>query len=199
MTAAVSHPAPQASVIVAITPIMAVVLAAFLVIGLGLPVLPSHVYQTLGFGTIVIGLVTGSPFAASLLSRFWSGHTSDFHGAKVAVMIGLTGASSAGIIYLLSLYAAPSPTISVIVLLAGRGVLGAAESFIIPGATMWGLARVGAANAGKVIAWMGTAMFAAFAVSAPIGVTIYSRYGFAGIAVATALAPLVTLALVALV
>ncbi len=196
MTAAVSHPASQASVIAALTPIMAVVLVAFLVIGLGLPVLPLHVHQTLGFGTIVVGLVTGSQFTASLFSRFWSGHTSDSHGAKVAVMIGLAATSSAGIIYLLSRYAAPSPTISVIMLLAGRGVLGAAESFIITGATVWGLARVGAANAGKVIAWMGTAMFAAFAGSAPIGVAIYSRYGFAGIAVATALAPLALVALI---
>ncbi|ENN89783.1 putative transmembrane protein [Rhizobium freirei PRF 81] len=199
MTAAVSTLAvSKPSVIAALTPIMAVVLVAFLVIGLGLPVLPLHVHQTLGFGTILVGCVTGSQFAASLFSRFWSGHTSDFHGPKVAVIVGLAGSSVAGVIYLLSLYAVPNPTISVIMLLVGRGVLGAAESFIITGATVWGLARVGATNAGKVIAWMGTAMFAAFAGGAPIGVAIYGRYGFAGTAAATALAPLVTLALVAL-
>jgi len=46
------------------------------------------------------------------------------------------------------------------VLLVGSGLLGAAESFIITRANRVGLARVGATNTGKVIAWMDTAMFA---------------------------------------
>ena len=52
-------------------------------------------------------------------------------------------------------------------------LLGGAESFIMTGATVWGLARVGTQNAGKVIAWMGTAMFAAFAAGAPLGIALY--------------------------
>jgi hypothetical protein len=48
---------------------MAVVLIAFLIIGLALPVLPLHVHQDLGFGAFIVGLVTGSQFGASLLSR----------------------------------------------------------------------------------------------------------------------------------
>src|SRR5262245_691351 len=57
----------------ALLPIMAVVSLAFLVIGLALPVLPLHVHQGLGLGTFVVGLITGSQFAASVLSRVWSG------------------------------------------------------------------------------------------------------------------------------
>ena len=38
-------------------PIMAVVLIAFLIIGLALPVAPLHVHQGLGLGTFVVGLV----------------------------------------------------------------------------------------------------------------------------------------------
>ncbi|KWV60484.1 hypothetical protein AS156_29340 [Bradyrhizobium macuxiense] len=48
----------------ALLPIMAVVLAAFLVIGLAIPVLPLHVHQDLGLSAFVVGLVTGSQFAA---------------------------------------------------------------------------------------------------------------------------------------
>src|SRR3954470_22784106 len=88
------------------------------------------------------------------------------------------------------------PRISVGVLLAGRAVLGGAESFIITGATTWGLNRVGAHNAGKVIAWMGTAMFLAFAAGAPLGSVLYGRGGFGLIAAATTFAPLVTLAVI---
>src|SRR5579875_537427 len=43
-------------------PIMAVVLIAFLVIGLALPVLQLHVHRGLGFGTFIVGLVAGSQF-----------------------------------------------------------------------------------------------------------------------------------------
>ncbi|MBV9065602.1 MAG: arabinose transporter [Methylobacteriaceae bacterium] len=194
-----SLPAPTASpVFVALIPIMGVVFIAFIVIGLALPVLPLHVHEGLGFGTFTVGLVTGSQFAASLLSRVCSGRTCDTHGAKYAVLFGLAAASASGVLYLISVRVAQTPEISVTILLLGRGVLGAAESFIITGATVWGLRRAGAQNAGKVIAWMGTAMFAAFAGGAPVGVAMYKAAGFAAIAVATAMAPLVTLGLVAL-
>ena len=52
-------------------------------------------------------------------------------------------------------------------LLLGRGLLGGAESFIITAAVSWGLALVDSRNTGKVIAWVGSAMFAAFAIGAP--------------------------------
>jgi hypothetical protein len=50
-------------------PIMGVVFVAFLVIGVAMPVLPLHVHDGLGFGTFVVGLVAGSQFATSLISR----------------------------------------------------------------------------------------------------------------------------------
>lgn len=187
---------PEVSVGIALAPLMLVVLIAFVVIGMALPVLPLHVHDDLGFGPAMVGLVAGSQFAASLASRFWSGRLCDTRGPKRAVMVGLVGATAAGLLYLLSQRFAGSPHISVTVLLAGRAVLGAAESFIITGATVWGLARVGVHNAGKVIAWMGTAMFAAFAGGAPLGVALYSRGGFGAVAAATVLAPLATVALV---
>src|SRR4051812_43656193 len=46
-----------------------------------------------------------------------------------------------------------------------------------------------------VIAWMGTAMFAGFAASAPLGSILYSRGGFAAVACVTSVAPLLTLAI----
>ena len=56
--------------VAALLPIMGVVLIAFLVIGLALPVLPLHVHQGLGLSPFIVGLVTGSQFAASLLRGF---------------------------------------------------------------------------------------------------------------------------------
>jgi MFS family permease len=183
--------------VTALAPLMIAVLTGFLVIGAALPVLPLHVHDGLGFGPVMVGVVAGCQFAASLVARIWSGHAADTRGPKLVVMVGLAGASISGLLYLFSLSFLSAPRISIGVLLAGRAVLGGAESFIITGATTWGLARVGAHNAGKVIAWMGIAMFAALAVGAPLGTALYQKGGFAALSSAAALAPLVTLILIA--
>src|SRR3954463_1176762 len=169
----------------ALLPIMGVVLVAFLVIGLALPVLPLHVHQGLGLSTFVVGLVTGSQFAASLISRVWSGHYADSKGAKRAVIVGLLTAVAGGLLYLLSLAFLAPPPLSAAILLGGRALLGVAESFVITGGVSWGLALAGPANTGRVIAWVGMAMFAALAVGAPIGTTLYAAGGFTAVALAT--------------
>jgi len=84
-------------------PIMGAVFVAFLVIGIALPVLPLHVHQGLGLGTFVVGLVAGSQFGAAILSRVWAGRDADASGPKHAVIVGLSIAAAAGLLYLLSL------------------------------------------------------------------------------------------------
>jgi MFS family permease len=187
--------APNA--VATLLPIMGVVFIAFLVIGLGLPVIPLHVHQGLGLGTLIVGLVAGSQFAASVVSRVRAGRHADSRGAKQAVLIGLTVSAAAGLLYLLSLRFVSEPATSAAILLFGRGVLGVGESFIITGAQVWGLQLAGPQNTGKVLAWMGTAMFAAFALGAPVGTALYAGYGFVAIALATTLVPLATMLLAA--
>src|SRR5712671_2113630 len=189
--------APRNRPMTAVLPILGVVLVAFLVIGLALPVLPLHVHQGLGLSTFVVGLVTGSQFAASLFSRVWSGHYADKKGAKRAVVVGLLTAVAGGLLYLLSLGFVGTPWLSAAILLCGRALLGGAESFVITGAVSWGLALAGPANTGRVIAWVGMAMFAALAFGAPVGTALYTLGGFAAVTVATIVFPLITVALVA--
>src|SRR5207248_504131 len=111
--------------VTALLPIMGVVFSAFLIIGMAMPVLPLHVHQNLGLSTFVVGLVAGSQFAASLVSRVWAGRHADSHGAKQAVIAGLLACAAAGLLYLVSLRFVSSPESSVAILLLGRGVLGA--------------------------------------------------------------------------
>jgi MFS family permease len=193
---AYQSPTASRSVVAALLPIMAAVFVAFLVTGLAMPALPLHVHDGLGFSTFVVGLVAGAQFTASLLSRFWSGSYADSRGGKRAVVIGLLLAAASGLLYFLSLRFVSAPVISVMVLLMGRAVLGGAESFIITGALSWGLALAGPQNTGKVMAWVGTAMYVAFAIGAPAGSALYATYDFAAIALATTLIPLITLLLV---
>jgi MFS family permease len=180
-----------------VLPLMAVVFVAFLVTGIAMPVLPLHVSQGLGLGAFAVGLVAGSQFGAALLSRLWAGYYADSRGAKRAVVLGLVGAAASGLLYLLSLRFTHEPYISVSILLAGRALLGAAESFIITGSLTWALTLGGHENAGRVMAWIGIGMYAAFAIGAPVGTVLYERYGFIGVGLATMLIPLGTLLLVA--
>src|SRR4051812_657959 len=144
----------SSSATAALLPIMTVVFIGFLIIGMALPILPLHVHQGLGLSTFVVGLVTGSQFVASLISRVWSGYYADSRGAKRAVIAGLLAAVGGGLLYLLSLRFTASPVVSASVLLLGRALLGVAESFIITGGVGWGPGASGPPNRRTVISWV---------------------------------------------
>ena len=181
----------------AIAPIAGIVFSAFFVIGMALPVLPLHVHQRLGMSPFVVGLVAGSQFAAALLSRLWAGRITDTHGAKRAVLMGLIAAVAGAVFYLISLLLVETPGISVGVLLIGRALVGGAESLIITGSMLWGLRRLSPDRSAQAIAWVGMSMFAAMALGAPVGSFVFAQFEFFGIALATTVVLLVTLALIA--
>ena len=180
----------------AIAPIAGIVFSAFFVIGMALPVLPLHVHQRLGMSPFVVGLVAGSQFAAALLSRLWAGRITDTHGAKRAVLMGLIAAIAGAVFYLISLLLVETPGISVGVLLIGRALVGGAESLIITGSMLWGLRRLSPDRSAQAIAWVGMSMFAAMALGAPVGSFVFAQFEFFGIALATTVVLLVTLALI---
>lgn len=184
------------SIVVMLLPIIASLFVAYLVIGIAMPVIPLHVHQGLGLSAFVVGLVAGAQFTASLLSRFWSGNFADSHGGRRSIISGLLIAAASGLLYFLSIHFVKNPVQSVAILLVGRAVLGAAESFIISGALVWGIALAGPENTGRVMAWVGAAMYIAFAVGAPSGTALYAGFGFTAISLVTLLLPLGALAFV---
>lgn len=58
----------------------------------------------------------------------------------------MIAAAAAGVLYLISFFLADVPAVSLAILLAGRAVLGDAESFMISGVLNWGLALAGPGN-----------------------------------------------------
>lgn len=190
------HTNEQRSVLLNMLPITLAVFVGFLMIGMQLPVLPLHLNQTLGMGTLVVGVVIGAQFAAALLSRAWAGNFADMRGPKRAMLLGMLVAASSGLLYLASLAFVDSPVLSVWVLLAGRVVLALGESLIITGSMGWGMGLVGPQNAGKVMAWIGIAIYAAFALGAPLGVVINSQWGFSGLSIASLILPLLAFGIV---
>jgi MFS family permease len=177
-------------------PITLAVFMGFLTFGLALPVLPLHLHYTLDMSPVVVGVTIGCQFAAALLSRAWSGALADTRGGKRAMLLGLPIMAVGGLVYLASLALIATPTASLGVLLFGRILLGGGESLLITGALSWAMGLVGPQNAGKVMAWVGIAMYGAFAAGAPLGTFIYGRYDFPGIAFATIVIPLLALGLI---
>ena len=190
-------PPAEHNVFLKMLPITLAVFVGFLTIGLPLPVLPLHLHYTLGLSPVVVGIAVGAQFAAALLSRAWAGGLADVSGSKRAMVLGLVSAAMSGTAYLASLAFTATPATSLGVLLIGRVLLGCGESLIITGALSWGISLVGPQNAGKVMAWVGIAMYAAYSAGAPLGTLIYGSHGFAGIAIGTILIPLLALAVVA--
>jgi MFS family permease len=190
-------PPAEHNVFLKMLPITLAVFVGFLTIGLPLPVLPLHLHYTLGLSPVVVGIAIGAQFAAALLSRAWAGGLADVSGSKRAMVLGLVSAGLSGTAYLGSLAFTATPATSLGVLLIGRVLLGCGESLIITGALSWGISLVGPQNAGKVMAWVGIAMYAAYSAGAPLGTLVYGAHGFAGIAIGTILIPLLALAVVA--
>jgi MFS family permease len=192
-----SKTAPQPSQYVGLAQVIGVLFVGYLIIGIPLPVLPLHVHDDLGFGPFMVGVVAGAQFVASLMSRMFAGRFTDTRGPKSAFVVGLVLTGGSGLLYLASLPFVGTPALSVSLLLVGRVLLGFGESFIVTGALGWGLMLLGPSAAGKAMSWLGTALYAAFAIGAPIGTSLYGRFGFSSVAIATVIIPVVTLALVA--
>jgi MFS family permease len=179
---------------------MAAVFTGFFAMGMALPVVPRHVYDTLGFGTVIVGVVMGAQFISAMaIGRLWSGHTTDTRGQKLAMSAGLLGVCGVAAVYFLSLAFLQQPALSLGILIAARLLTGIAEPFIITAALSWGIARIGPEHSGKVIGWIGMALFGAYAAGAPAGGWVYGRFGFAGVALATVLVPLLALTVVAMI
>lgn len=181
-----------------LAPLSATVFLEFLAMGLPLAVLPGHVHQALGFGSFVVGLAIGVQSWATLLTRHSAGAQSDRRGPRSATRLGLLLSALAGATYAAS-GALTTPQLGLAVLLLGRMLLGVGESLVITGALSWGVALAGRERSGLVMSWVGVAMYGALAAGAPLGAALASRFGFAGMCGAAALAPLLGLGTLGLV
>ena len=185
-----AHPATTSRTALAgIGPLFPVVFCGYLALGLPLPALALQVHDRLGFSAVAVGWVVGIQSLATVLTRGFAGRLTDTRGPKLGALLGLPLAAVAGLLYLASEAEAGRPALSLALLLAGRLALGPAESLFLTGTMAWGIARLGPARTGRVMAWQGIGIFGALAVGAPLGLAVMERYGFAAVAAAAALVP----------
>ncbi len=169
--------------------------ACYLVIGIQLAVLPGYVHLTLGFSTVLAGLSISAEYVATVVTRPFAGWVVDRRGAKYSVLVGLMLCGASGAMTLVSGLFHALPWLGLTLLLTGRLLLGASESLVATGATVWGIFAVGTENTATVISWNGICTYGGVAAGAPIGVFLVSLLGFPAIGVAGMLLGFASIAL----
>ncbi|MCS4305417.1 MFS transporter [Chryseobacterium sp. BIGb0232] len=176
----------------ATAPIIISVFGVYLTIGIALGVLPGFVQNTLGFDSIIVGLVIGLQSLSTLLTRAYSGKITDTRGAKKSKMSGVVLAVIAGVVYVLAVLFQAHPLMALIFLLAARIIHGVGESFLVTGALTWGIGLVGHSNSGKVMTWNGIAMYAEIAIGAPVSIWMSKEFNMLPAFILIALLPLIS-------
>jgi len=171
--------------------IVAALFCGYLAVGLPLPVLPLFIHDKLGFGNLIVGLVIGVQFLATVLTRGYAGRVTDRQGGKRSALQGAVVCALAGLLYVIAAGPGLSPVISLAIVIAGRLVAGFGESQFVTGCVSWSIASVGPKRAGMSMSWTGIAMFAALAIGAPIGMALYQSFGLPAAMLACMVAPLI--------
>lgn len=146
-------------------------------VGILLGILPAFVHGTLHFDDLIVGIVIGIQSAVTLLSRHFSGTLCDTKGSRTAVGYGVLVSALSGVVYLVSALFSANPGVSLVVLILGRIMLGLGESLLITGALAWGIGLLGPKQSGKVMAWVGIAIYGAIGCGAPLGLAIRDLAG----------------------
>jgi MFS family permease len=149
--------------------VIAMLFCGYLAVGLPLPVIPLFVHDKLGFSNLVVGLVIGIQFLATVLTRGYAGHVTDHHGGKRSALQGAAFCALGGVLYLVSATQGLSPAASLAIVIAGRLVAGLGESQFVTGCVSWSIASVGPQRAGMSMSWTGIAMFAALGLYQQLG------------------------------
>jgi MFS family permease len=173
--------------------VITMLFCGYLAVGLPLPVIPLFVHDKLGFSNLVVGLVIGIQFLATVLTRGYAGHVTDHHGGKRAALQGAAFSALGGLLYLVAAIHGLAPPVSLAMVIAGRLVAGLGESQFVTGCVSWSIASVGPQRAGVSMSWTGIAMFAALAIGAPVGMGLYQHLGLPVAMTACIVAPLVAI------
>ncbi|MBM7061987.1 MFS transporter [Pseudomonas sp. UL073] len=177
MSSSSSTPPSSMAITLQILAIVFFSFVGYLCSGIPLAVLPGFVHQQLGFSSTVAGLAIGLQYFATLVGRPMAGRLVDTYGPKRGMLYGLSGIGISGLITLLATSISQLPMASLLILLGGRVLLGAALSIVGISAISWGIGKLGAEYTARVISWNGIAAYAAIGIGAPLGVLMTADLG----------------------
>jgi MFS family permease len=167
------------SAIAYLLPVSLCVFFGYLTVGISLGTVPLFVHGVLHYNNFMVGLTIGIQSAATLAFRHYSGTLCDTKGSRFSVRYGVWMSVLAGLTYALASALTWAPGFSLLILCIGRIFLGIGESLMITGALAWGIGLVGHQRSGKVMAWVGIAIYGAVACGAPLGLWLMHSIGSA--------------------
>ncbi len=168
---------------------------SYLCVAMSLPVISVFVTTRLGLGNGLAGLAVGITFASTIATRGIAGRMADHRGSKSAMVRGLWVYAVAALVCAAADWPGLPALAAYSVLIVGRLLLGVGESLTVVGVLAWCFGIMGPHRSGRVFTLVGMALYGAFAIGSPIGLALFERAGFAGVMAASALVPLVGLAM----
>ncbi|TWI25601.1 MFS transporter [Sphingobacterium siyangense] len=157
----------------------------YFTIGLSLATLPIFIHQTLGFNTIIAGLVISVQYVATFLLRGYAGKIVDTKGPKISVSRSMLFFALSGLLLLLVFLFKSQPFISLGLLLITRLFTGIGEGLVGASPINWALMELGDEHAAKAISFNGIASYGALAIGAPLGVLMVDHINYEALALLT--------------
>ncbi|HEY9279253.1 MAG TPA: MFS transporter [Eoetvoesiella sp.] len=168
--------------------IQCAVIICFFLVGLSLGALPLFITKDLAAGDTIVGLVIGSQFLASLVSRIFVGRLLKA-GLRRCVLASLVGLMAYGFLLGLSPY---NPDIAVPILILARVVQGAAVGTLATAAIMWAIDKLGESSTARVLSMTGISIYGAVACGAPAGILMFKYWGLPAVAILIVALPILS-------
>lgn len=144
----------------------------FQLLGFGstMPLLSRYVENELGGGGVAVGITFASFSVSAILLRPWLGAVGDRHGRRILILMGglLVGLGTATHVF----------ATSVVVLVAGRLIVGAGQAAFFVGAATLVVDLAPADRRGEATSYFSVAVYLGAGLGPLAGETILSAYGF---------------------
>ena len=134
----------------------------YLSVAMALPVVSVFVIEKLNLPNWLGGIAVGVSFVATILSRKHAGNFADEKSSKKCFMFGFFFYMAAALVCMVADISGMSASVAFAVLIAGRLLLGIAESMATVGFLSWHFSSLGSVHSGKILSIFGMAMYGTF-------------------------------------
>lgn len=169
---------------------------SYLAVAMSMPTTSVYVATSLHMGNALAGLAVGVAFVSTILTRGFAGRFADHQGGKRCMLYGLAFYTMSGVLAGMVTWMA-TPWTAFGTLMVARLTLGLGESLTVVGLLAWGIGLMGHQRSGRVLSVVGMGMYGSLAAGSPVGLTLYNQGGYALVALACIVTPLVGLGMVA--
>lgn len=149
---------------------------AIVSLGVSLAIIPLYVNKTLQLSPLFVGIAIATESISTLCVRAFAGRFSDLNGPKLAMLNGQFGVLLAGFLFLVITLIDINQYTSFLILLVSRVIMGVGSSLIFTSSGTWPIGLVGREHAGKIMSWVGIAMFIGLALGNYVGGILFYKF-----------------------